>query len=141
GCPVPTDVPGKWRKTALWGDELFDLSGPALFLDLDVVITGPLDPLFEMGEPEDVILARNWVRPLERLGQTSVFRFPIGKHGYMLRDFRADSRGISQRYQFEQRYVTRHIRGGVKFFPSRYIRHFRQHCSGPWIWRYFFAPR
>jgi len=141
GCPVPTDVPGKWRKTALWGDELFGLSGTALFLDLDVVIMGSLDPFFEIGNPDDVFLARNWIRPLERLGQTSIFRFPIGKNSYMLEDFRKDSQAIAGKYRFEQRYVTRHVRGGVKFFPSRYVSHFRQSCSGPWILRYFMAPR
>ena len=34
----------------------------------------------EYGDPSDVILARNWAKPLQRLGQTSVFRFPVGGH-------------------------------------------------------------
>jgi len=136
GCPVPTNAPGKFRKVALWNDNLFGLSGTALFLDLDIVITGSLDELFSFGNPDDVVLARNWIKPLERLGQTSVFRFPVGRHGYMLENFRQDSEGIAGKYQFEQRYVTNCIRGGVKFFPSRWIRHFRLNCLGPWPLRY-----
>lgn len=136
GCPLPSKAPGKWRKTSLWGHTLFDLQGVALFLDLDVVITGSLDELFSYGSPDDVILARNWIKPLERLGQTSVFRYPIGKHGYMLDRFREDPEGIGNKYQFEQRYVTQCVAGGVKFFPSTWVKHFRLNCLGPWPMRY-----
>lgn len=136
GCPVPTNAPGKFRKVALWNADLFGLTGVGLFLDLDIVITGSLDDLFAFGHPDDVILARNWIRPLERLGQTSVFRFPIGKHSYMLDDFRKNPEGLAGKYQFEQRYVTSCIHGGVKFFPSAWIRHFRLNCLGPWPLRY-----
>lgn len=141
GCPVPTNAPGKWSKVRLWSRELHDLKGPALFVDLDVVITGDLDPLFSHGNPDDVILARNWVKPLERLGQTSVFRFPIGGHAYLLEDFRKDPEGIAGRYQFEQRYVTRHVRGGIKFWPRGWVSHFRMDCLGPWPLRYLRPPR
>ena len=141
GCPVPTNAPGKFRKVSLWNADLFGLRGVALFVDLDIVITGNLDDLFAYGNPDDVVLARNWIRPLERLGQTSVFRFPIGKHAYMLDDFRKDPEGLAGKYQFEQRYVTNGIRGGVKFFPSAWIKHFRLNCLGPWPLRYLRPAR
>lgn len=141
GCPVPTNAPGKFRKLALWNADLCGLRGTALFLDLDVVITGPLDPLFTLGSPDDVILARNWIKPLERLGQTSVFRFPVGGHAYLLDEFRADPEGLAGQYQFEQRYVTKRVRGGVKFFPSVWVRHFRLDCLGPWPLRYLRPAR
>ena len=136
GCPVPTNAPGKFRKVSLWNSDLYGITGVALFVDLDIVITGNLDDLFSFGDPDDVVLARNWIRPLERLGPTSVFRFPVGKHGYMLDDFRKDPEGLAGKYQYEQRYVTHGIRGGVKFFPSSWIRHFRLNCLGPWPLRY-----
>jgi len=141
GCPRPTNAPGKWPKTALWGPTLFDLKGVALFIDLDVVITGNLDPFFSYGRPEDVILARNWVKPFERLGQTSIFRFEIGRHGYMLENFRKDPEGIAGKYQFEQRYVTNCVEGGIKFWPHGWVRHFRMDCLGPWPLRYLRPPK
>lgn len=141
GCPPPTNAPGKWPKVRLWNKELNGLEGPALFVDLDVIITGNLDGFFSFGDPDDVILARNWIKPLERLGQTSVFRFPIGKHHYLLDDFRKDPEGIAGKYQFEQRYVTRCIHGGVKFWPYGWVRHFRLDCLGPWPLRYLRPPR
>jgi len=141
GCPRPTNAPGKWPKTALWNKDLFGLKGLALFVDLDVVITGNLDGFFSFGNPEDVILARNWIKPLERLGQTSIFRFQIGKHHYLLDDFRKDPEGIAGHYQFEQRYVTQCVHGGVKFWPHGWVRHFRMDCLGPWPLRYFRPAR
>jgi hypothetical protein len=141
GCPRPTNVPGKWPKTALWNKDLFGLQGLALFVDLDVVITGNIDCFFTYGDPDDVIQARNMIKPLERLGQSSIFRFRIGAHHYLLENFRKDPEGIAGHYQFEQRYVTQNVRGGVKFWPRGWVRHFRLDCLGPWPLRYFRAPR
>ncbi|MBS1247055.1 MAG: hypothetical protein H6R47_1254 [Proteobacteria bacterium] len=141
GCERPTNAPGKWPKAALWNKDLFGLEGVALFVDLDVVITGDLDGFFSFGSPDDVVLARNWVKPLERLGQTSIFRFPIGKHHYLLDDFRKDPAGIAGHYQFEQRYVTQCVKGGVKFWPHGWVRHFRMSCLGPWPLRYLRPAR
>lgn len=141
GCKRPTNAPGKWPKAALWNKDLFGLEGVALFVDLDVVITGNLDDFFSFGSPDDVVLARNWVKPFERLGQTSIFRFPIGKHAYLLDDFRKDPEGIAGHYQFEQRYVTQCVKGGVKFWPHGWVRHFRLSCLGPWPLRYLCSAR
>jgi len=141
GCDVPRNSPGQWSKLRLWGRELDGLSGPVLFLDLDVVITGPMDEFFSYGDPDRVYLARNWVRPLERLGQTSVFRFPVGQYAELLETFCEDSEGIAARYRYEQRYVTNHIRGGVRFWPRGWVRHFRRDCMGLWPLRYLRPAR
>ncbi len=141
GCPTPTNAPGKWRKIALWNRDLNGLSGTALFVDLDVVITRNLDPFFAFGDADDVVLARNPIKPFERLGQTSVFRFPIGRYHQLLDDFRADPQTIAGHFQFEQRYVTQRCPRPVKFWPRRWVRHFRHHCLGPWPLRYFRPAR
>lgn len=139
GCEIPPDVPGKWPKTALWGSELFGLSGPALFIDLDTVIVDNIDCYFSYGEPEDVITARNWLY-FRRSAQTSVFRMPIGGHSYMLEDLRANPAEVSRKYRFEQNYVTHHVRGGVKFWPEEWTRHFRVHSMGSALTRYLRPP-
>lgn len=140
GCEIPTDVPGKWPKIALWGSELFGLQGVALFIDLDSVIMDNIDCYFEYGEEDDVITARNWLNLLGKSCQTSVFRFKIGHHAYMLDDLRANSADISRQYQFEQNYVTHHVKGGVKFWPEKWTRHFRVHCLGSLPFRYLRTP-
>ncbi len=137
GCPHPQRTMGKWRKQVLWGREVPGLSGVALFIDLDSVIVGPLDDYFNHGSPDDVFVARNWAKPLQRLGQTSVFRYPVGANPHILDDFRADPQGIADRHGFEQHYVTHAVRGGVKFWPEAWTRHFRLHCLPSFPMCYF----
>jgi hypothetical protein len=141
GCPHPQRTMGKWRKQVLWGRDVPGLEGVALFIDLDSVIVGRLDDYFTHGDPGDVIVARNWARPLQRLGQTSVFRFPVGGNAHVLDDFRADPQGIADKYQFEQHYVTHAVTGGVKFWPESWTRHFRLHCLPPFPVRYFLPAK
>lgn len=140
GFEVPPGAPGKWPKQALWSRDLFGLKGVALFLDLDSVIVDSIDCYFEYGDEKDVITARNWVKPWLRGAQTSVFRFPVGAHPYMLEDLQ-ENPDLCVKYQFEQNYVTHHIRGGVKFWPNAWTRHFRRHCMGQWPMRYLRPPR
>lgn len=137
GCEIPPDVPGKWPKIALWGKELFGLQGVALFIDLDSVIVDNIDCYFEYGNEDDVITARNWLNLLSKSSQTSVFRFKIGANAYMLDNLRANPAEISRKYQYEQNYVTHNVRGGVKFWPEKWTRHFRVHCLGSLPFRYF----
>jgi hypothetical protein len=140
GFDVPPGAPGKWPKQALWSKELFGLKNTVLFMDLDSVIVGNIDVYFEYGKPEDVITAKNWVKPWLRGAQTSVFRFTVGSHPYMLEDLLADPQ-LCVKYQFEQNYVTHHLRGGVRFWPSSWTKHFRRSCMGEWPMRYLRQPR
>ena len=64
GCEPPLPVSGQWQKLALWSAELFELQGMALFIDLDSIIVGSLDPYFSYRPEKDVILERDWARPL-----------------------------------------------------------------------------
>jgi hypothetical protein len=138
---MPTGTQGIWPKARLWSARLGDLAGPVLFLDLDMVIVGNMDGFFEVGAPDDVILARNQGTPFERLGQTSIFRFPVGKLLPLLERFRADPQGVADTYRFEQRYVTREAPGGIAFWPRGWVRHFRRDCARPFPLNYFQEPR
>ena len=140
-CEHPKATPGKWRKLVLWSRELAGVEGPLLFIDLDSVIVGSLDEYFTHGDPHRVFLARNWLRPFSRLGQTSVFRLFVGENPQVLDDFCSDPQGTADRYGFEQHYVTNTVRGGVEFWPWRWTRHFRLHCLPPFPLQYLFAPR
>ena len=138
---IPKTRRGIWPKARLWGEKLGTLEGNVLFLDLDLVVTGSLDRFFTYGGPDKVIMARNPVRPLERLGQTSVYRFPVGKMKPMQDMFCANPTEIAEKYVWEQRFVTRNAPGGVEFFPSSYVRHFRHHCAPPFPINFLVAPR
>lgn len=137
---LPTGGPGIWPKSRLWGPRLADLSGPVLFLDLDLLIRDSLDPFFQHGDPEDIVLATNQSTPFERLGQTSVFRFPVGALVPLQDRFRQDPDGIAAEYRFEQRFVTRNAPGGVTLFPRAWVAHYRQDCRWPFPLNYALAP-
>lgn len=139
--PMPTGTKGIWPKARLWNPTLADLAGPVLFMDLDLIVVDRLDDFFEFGEPDDVVLARNPSNPLERLGQTSIYRFPVGKLTPLLERFRADPQGVADTYRFEQRFVTREAPGGVRFWPRPWVRHFRRECARAFPLNYLLPPR
>lgn len=138
---LPVTKKGIWPKCRLWNEKLADLEGPVLFIDLDVVITGSLDAFFEFGDENDVILSRNPSNPLERLGQTSVYRFPVGKLKPILEKFSENPQGIAEQYKYEQRFVTRNTPGGIKFWPRQWVTHFRRECRRTFPLNYFFPPK
>ncbi|WP_282602730.1 glycosyl transferase [Paracoccus sp. PARArs4] len=133
---TPQRTRGKWPKSRLWGD-LGDVTGVVLFLDLDVVITGDLDGFFEYGDPDDTILGLNPNTPLEKMGQTSVYRMRVGKLAPLQDIFRADPQAAADKYKYEQRFVTRNAPGGVKFWPRGWLAHFRMHCIPNFPLNYF----
>ena len=137
---MPANSPGKWRKSSLWGPELGDLEGPVLFVDLDVVITGSLDPFFEYGAEEDTVLAWNITRPHQRMGQTSIYRFKVGNLVALQEIYRADPEGVAAEYRFEQHFVTKNAPGGVKLWPWRWVAHFRAQCIPPFPLNYVIRP-
>jgi hypothetical protein len=138
---LPTGTKGIWPKARLWSAELADLTGPVLFMDLDLVITGDLDGFFEFGDADEVVMARNQTTPFETLGQTSLFRFPVGKLLPLKERFMADPQGVADEFRFEQRFVTRRAPGGVSFWPAPWVRHFRQDCVRPFPLNYLLQPR
>ncbi|MEC8294735.1 MAG: glycosyl transferase, partial [Pseudomonadota bacterium] len=125
---MPQNTLGQWPKSRLWAPELGDLDGPFLFIDLDVVITGSLDPFFEFGAEEDVVVALNAAKPLHRLGQTSIYRMPVGALAPLQALFAADPQAVADKYRFEQHFVTKNAPNGVKFWPKDWVQHFRIQC-------------
>ncbi|WP_170329235.1 glycosyl transferase [Ruegeria arenilitoris] len=138
---MPARTIGQWPKSRLWASELADLKGPFLFLDLDVAIAGSLDSFFEFGNPDDVILARNAAKPLSKLGQTSIYRMPVGALAPLQKLFAMDPQGVADKYRFEQHFVTKNAPEGVKFWPSGWVRHFRIECIPKFPLNYFLDTR
>lgn len=137
---APRNTPGKWPKSRLWG-ELGDVRGVVLFMDLDLIVTGPLDDFFSFGRPDEVILAQNPNTPFERLGQTSIYRMTVGALAPLQQVFAADPQGVADRYRYEQRFVTRNAPGGVRFWPKGWVAHFRWHCVPAFPLNYLRPPR
>ncbi len=131
--------PGPWRKLALWAADLGGLDGDVLFLDLDILVTGPLDELFDH-EPGKLVLVRNPTQGRrEGIGNSSVMRFRAGSAPHLLRDFEADAVRMSHRFDNEQIYVTRESGLPIAFWPKEWCPSFKHHLLKPWP-LYLFSP-
>ena len=100
--PLPNlDVPEPWKKTpwlklALFRDGLADLTGPSIFMDIDILITGQLDDLFDW-YPGRRCIIRDWERWYQTLsrrhgipGNSSVFRFTAGQSQDVIEKFMSE---------------------------------------------------
>ena len=122
-----------FRKIALFAPEVADLSGPTLFMDLDVVIVDTIDCFFELQGPFYII--HNWIerrktifRPRPRIGNSSVFRFTIGEQAHVLEDFHARPLEAIHGYPTEQAYMSDTV-SSLDFWPETWCRSFKKHCT------------
>lgn len=135
-CNLPSDRPSTqgWRKISLYSPTLADLEGPTLFLDLDVVITGSLDPFFSY-EPGRFCVIHNWTHPERRVGNTTAFRYEIGKHAAVFEEFNANPNAITSVYRNSQTFVSDRIdkAEGLVWWPEEWCKSFKKHClpKGP----------
>ncbi|KGJ15560.1 hypothetical protein [Paracoccus sanguinis] len=134
----------RWRKLALFNPDL-GLTGTALFLDLDLVIVGSLDPFFEV--PGEVVILRDddlfRAKPLRRLnpardrflhmvGNTSVFRYRVGAHPQVVRAYLDDPAAAAARYEHEQQLVSDVLdrQGALSYWPQGWCVSFKNDCVG-----------
>jgi len=138
--PPPHSLRG-WRKLNLFApsERLFGLTGDWLYLDLDVVVTGPLDDFFTYRPDESFVVMQNWTQPGKGIGNTSVFRFRVGAHTYLLTDCVADFEGVWRAHRNEQTYISRKIRS-IAFWPDAWCLLFKVQCVPPWPVRFWRPP-
>lgn len=143
--PIPfvhAERPGRdggWRKLSTFEATLHDLCGTALFLDLDLVVVRPLDPLFEA--EGEVLIARDARLAAAGIGNSSVYRFRIGAHPGFVDGFRADPDGIIAGYRNEQAYLSERLReaGLYREWPPGWCVSFKHDCMPPWPTNYWRA--
>ena len=73
--------------------------------DLDVVITGLIDDLFDYEPDATFCVIENWTQRRHRIGNTSVYRFRVGAHSYLCDAFEARADDVLRTYANEQTYV------------------------------------
>ncbi|RYD49773.1 MAG: glycosyl transferase [Verrucomicrobiaceae bacterium] len=136
-----------WRKLCLFRTDL-PVEGLGLFLDLDIVITGSLDDFFTFGDPLDIPIIHNWVpahkklfRTPPRIGNSSVFRFPLNRCGFVLDQFRGEKSWALANFRPPQAYLTRCIHPRMKFWPATWVRSFKRHCVPSFPINLMTAPR
>lgn len=116
-----------WPKLGLFHKTLGDLEGMTLFLDLDVVIIGNIDPFFEF--EGRFCMIREWKDPHLGFGNSSVVKFFVGLENAVLDRFHATPTDvIIQVYASkEQNFLTRAV-DEVTFWPEAWCPAFSRVC-------------
>lgn len=131
-----------WRKLTVLGNNLGGgLTGQALFLDLDVVITGDLQPFFD--EQGEFIIVHEWGFSDNVIGNSSVFRFEIGQHQDVLDNFLNHGEEVRTQYRNEQAYLSHsiHKKGILTYWNEKWCRSFKRHCLRKFPLCYFLEPK
>lgn len=125
-----------WRKLSIWQYPLSDLTGDVLFLDLDLVITGDLDRFFDY-KPGSYCVIENWTQKGLGIGNTSCFRYPVGKYSDIFSKFQNAPKKIWKDFHIEQTYISEQIEEQV-FWPEQWCVSFKHNLLPLWpirIWK------
>jgi hypothetical protein len=169
---VPSNIAfTPWRKLSLWQSKLGTLCGApdidgelALFLDLDVVVTGDVRKLIETPAEHDFVVWKSPTRKRAVAGNTSVFRFRIGAEPEVFEHFMANPIAAASALSNEQEYISAHLGDGttiaqialspearsdpfyagqnrMSFFEPGQVLSFKHDLLPPWPQRLWEAPR
>ncbi len=126
---LPDNIPERgWLKLATFQQPLDDLTGTALFLDLDVVIVGSIDEFFDYDA--EFALCFDEKKKSQSIGNSSVYRFEIGKHAEVLEFFLENFEYVKKQHRNEQAYLScqMNAKQALKFWPKEWTPSFKYHC-------------
>ena len=142
---IPAHLPERgWRKLTIFGEDIVrqtGMEGTALFLDLDIVILDTLDPFFEL--PGDFQIIKDWDFPTDVIGNSSVFRFEVGKYPDILEYFINNRDEIRKQHRNEQAYLSHaiHRKGLLEYWPQTWCRSFKRSCISKFPKCHFTVPQ
>ena len=121
---------GAWPKLTVFLNDLYGLSGRALFIDLDSVICGSLDEMFETTGPlVGIDVGKRWrntsTAAAPRLG-TGVFAFDLGTLSVALNEITEARDEVIARDRLEQTYLARQI-DDLHYWPRDWVLSFKYH--------------
>jgi len=132
---------GAWPKIAVFLSNLYGLEGRALFIDLDTVLLGNIDALFEV--PGALVAIDNdpWK---EKTGQpqtmSSIFAFDLGSLGHLVEQIKADRDVLVKRHTIEQAFLHAAVQS-ISYWPQEWLVSFKYHLRRPLLVDRFLPPR
>lgn len=138
---LPAGIPERgWNKLSTFEPNLYGLKGQALFLDLDIILLDNIDELFLL--PGNFFIIHDWKRPWRITGNSSVYRFTIGKYPDLLLYFVEHFEDIRKKFRNEQAYLSWYIKnqGDLEYWPRNWCKSFKYHCLKPIPFSYFIPP-
>ena len=142
---LPSNLPERmWKKLTTLKSDLYGLEGRALFLDLDIVIVDNIDCFFDV-EGEFIIIKDHSWKSWRITGNSSVYRFDIGKHGYVFDQFIANFDVIQKRHRNEQEYLTQVVydSGKLQYWDKTWCPSYKYDCNSRFplaVWKKPFIP-
>ena len=128
-----------WLKLTSFANPLYDLQGPTLFLDLDIVIVNSIDCFFD--QPPGFRVIREWDKT-DGTGNTSVYLFTIGAHADALEHLKSGYPASIAEVRNEQEFITGYLarQGKLAYWPEGWCVSFKRHCVPPVLMSWFKAP-
>ena len=137
GCTPEMWAHGAWPKLAVFASKIGnESSGRVLFIDLDSVICGDLEPFFT--HPSDFLAidtGENW-RPGRQPGGerallgTGVFAFNLGSQVQILEKFQQDPQRAFLEADIEQVWVQKYAEG-IDYWPKNWVISFKRWLRRP----------
>ena len=110
-----------------------------LFLDLDLLVTGPIDDFF-VHEPGRYCVIENFTQRGSGIGNTSCFRFRAGRHTEVYGRFVRDPEAVLAEHRIEQQYISAMI-PDQRFWPRPWCVSFKHDLVPPFPLNWLRAPR
>ena len=126
---IDSNLPERmWKKLTTFKEDLYGLQGTALFLDLDIVIVENIDCFFE--DDNTFMIIKDYGKPWRITGNSSVYRFEIGKHGYVYDYFVSNFEKIRKKHRNEQEYLTHAVndKGFLNYWPKEWCPSYKYDC-------------
>lgn len=132
---------GAWPKLGVFSHRLYGLEGRALFIDLDSVICGSLDEMFEVPGALVAMDSQPWKgKPGAPRTMSSVFAFNLGALGWIVDRLVSDRDAFVKKYGIEQDYLHGEV-PSITYWPQEWIVSFKYHLRQPLIIDRFSEPR
>lgn len=114
---------GWWWKPFLFNHEL-PLEGTILYMDLDVVISGDLNKLFDY-YPGEYCIIRDFtraMRPQWERYNSSVIKFEAKSLAHLWDTFQINPAQYMRKHHGDQDYIWEQTKGTAKYWPDEWIR-------------------
>lgn len=129
-----------FRRMFLFDKAVADLSGAVLHFDLDLLVTGSIDPLFDHLPDSRFVSVENWTQMGKGIANMSIFRFRMGELTEVWERFRPDPMAMMDQYRNSQTFVSRTL-GHVDYFPRDWCLSFKHSLVPRWPLNFFVEPR
>ncbi|MDO4630315.1 MAG: glycosyltransferase [Planctomycetia bacterium] len=129
-----------WRKLTVFQENLANLEGNALFLDLDIVVMGKLDDFFDV--PGRFRIINDW-NLNNYIGNSSVFRFEVGKMPGVLKYYLENTASVYANHRNEQAYLSWWMKehGLLEYWKPEWCKSFKRNCLRSFPLGYILPPR